>query len=95
MDRNSSLLVIEDRDELEPSAEGVEIIPKRRDADVVGMLELRDRSLRNVEPTGKFGLTDRFVVPKLEKTDLLERLGPLGSETLAGSGARLELCPQL
>src|SRR5262249_4442134 len=54
-------------------AERIEILAECRDAHVVGVFELRDRTLGDIEPTGKRRLAHRFAVTELVETDLLER----------------------
>jgi hypothetical protein len=72
MDRDALILVIEHR-EFEPRAERFEVLAQRRDANVVRVLELGDRALRDLEPPGESGLTDRFAVAKFVESNLLER----------------------
>jgi hypothetical protein len=45
IDRHSAVVVIEDGDELQPSSEGLEVVPECRDPGVVSMFELGDRPL--------------------------------------------------
>src|SRR5947209_10669274 len=77
VDGYASVLVVEDSDELEASTEGFEILAQRGDADVVGVFELRDRALGDVEPSGELGLADGLGVAKLVEADLLAGLGPV------------------
>ncbi len=58
MNRDPPVLVLEHGDELQPSTEGFEILAQRRHADIVGVLELGDRPLSDVEAAGELDLAD-------------------------------------
>ena len=86
MDRHTPVLVIEDRNEFETRTERFEILPQRRNADVVRVFELGDRALGYVETAGEFSLADRFGVAKFVETNLGERVGPQSGEPLGAPG---------
>jgi len=87
MDRHTPVLVIEDRNEFKTRTERFEILPQRRNADVVRVFELGDRALGYVETTCEFSLADRFAVAKFVETNLLERVGPQSCEPLGRARA--------
>jgi hypothetical protein len=95
VDRDPPFLVLEDGDELEPRAESFEVLTERRDADVVGVLELGDRPLRDVEAAGELDLADGLGVTELVEPDLLEGLGALRGEALLGAGPSLDFVAEL
>lgn len=86
MDRHATVIVVEHGHELKPGTERIQVLAHRRDAHVVGMLELRDRPLRHVEPAGELGLTDRLTVTKLVEPNLVERLDAPTGETPGRAG---------
>ena len=86
VNRHPAVLVSEHGDELQASAERFEVLTQRRPARVVGVLELGDRPLLDVESAGEFGLADRLAVSKLVQPDLLERLGTQSGEPLDSAG---------
>ena len=94
VDGNSAVLVVEHCDELESRAERLEVLAQRGDAEVVGVLELGDRALGDVEPSGELGLADGLGMAELVEADLFEGLGSLGGETLLGARPRLDLGSQ-
>ena len=61
MDRHPTVFVVEHSNEFEARAERVEVLAQCRHAHVVGVLELGDRTLGDVEPAGEFGLADRLL----------------------------------
>ena len=69
MDRDASFLILEHRDEFEAGAEGLEVLAERGDADVLGVLELGDGALSDVEPAGELGLADGLGVAAQRRTD--------------------------
>ncbi len=91
VDRHPSLLILEHGDQLQPSAEGLEVLTERRDPDVVGVLELGHRALGHIEPPGQLDLADRSGMAKLVQTDLLESRYPLSREPFLGTGSRNDL----
>jgi hypothetical protein len=78
--RHPTVLFVEHGDELEAGAERFEVLTQRRHAYVVGVLELGDRDLADVEPGGELDLADCLAVPKLVRPDLLERVGAQSGE---------------
>ncbi len=52
MDRHASVVVVERGDEFEPCVERVEVLAQGRDAHAVGVFELGDRPLGDVDPIG-------------------------------------------
>jgi hypothetical protein len=83
VDRHTTIVVVEQhRHELEAGPERFEVLTQRRHPDVVGVLELGDRSLGDLEPAGQLGLTDRLGVTMLTQPDLPECVGAQTGETL-------------
>lgn len=87
MHGNSSIVVVEHCDEFEAGAECFEVLAKRGDANVLGMLQLGDCSLGDVESTGKFYLTDCLAMAEFVQPDLLERVTAKLHETLVRTWA--------
>ncbi len=87
--RHPPSLVVEHRDQFQPGAEGVEVLAQGRDAHVVGVLELGDGALGHVQTAGQLRLAERFGVAELVQAYLLQRLGPLSRQPLAGTGPLL------
>jgi hypothetical protein len=77
------LVIVEDGDELQAGAEGFEVLAQGRHSQVVSVLELGDRPLGHLQAPSELGLADRLGVAELEKADLLQCLGPLGSVGLS------------
>lgn len=75
MDGDPPVFFVEHGDELQPCAEGVEVLAQCGDPDVLGVLELRDRTLGDVEAAGELGSAHGRRVAQLVEPDLLERLG--------------------
>jgi hypothetical protein len=75
VDRHTAFFVVEHGDELEARAERFKVLTQRGDAYVVGVLELGDRSLGDLEAAGKLGLTHGCCTAQFVQPDLLERLG--------------------
>lgn len=69
---NSSIVVVENGDEFKTSTESFKILPKGRDSDVVRVFKFRDRTLRHIESTGQFSLTERLPMTKFVEPDLFE-----------------------
>ena len=65
VDRHPPLLVLEHGNELQPSTERIEVLAERGDANLVGVLELGDRPLRDVESAGELDLADGLGVAEL------------------------------
>ena len=86
MDRHPAVFVVEHSDEFEARAERVEVLAQCRHAHVVGVLELGDRTLGDVEPAGEFGLADRLTMTKLVQSDLLEGLSAEARESFRRAG---------
>ena len=63
MHGDSSIVVVEHCDEFEACTEPFEVLAKRRDPDVIGMLQLGDRTLCDVESTGGFCKRPACCVP--------------------------------
>ena len=60
VDRHAPLFVIfEDGNKLEAGPESLEVLPKCRNSDVVGVLELGDRALGDLEPTCSLSVSAR------------------------------------
>src|SRR5581483_4648602 len=75
MDRHPALtVVVEHGDELEAGSERFEVLAECRDAQVVGVLELGDRSLCHVEASGQLGLAHHLGVAELVEADFLKGL---------------------
>ena len=81
MHRNSSIVVVEHGDEFEACTEGFEVLAKRGNANVLGVLKLGDRTLGHVESTGQFCLADCLTVTEFVQPDLLERVAAKLCET--------------
>ena len=76
VDGNAAFVgVVEHGNQLQARAERFEVVPQRGDAHIVGVLELGDRSLRDVKASRQLDLTDRLSPPQLVQPDLLQ--GPL------------------
>lgn len=75
VNRNPPLsVVVEHGDKLQPCAERVQVLPKRRDSHLVSMLELGDGPLGDLESPGELNLTDRLAMTQLVQPELFERL---------------------
>jgi hypothetical protein len=85
LDGHPSTVVVEHGDELEPSAEALEVLPKSRYSDVVGVLELGDRTLRHFDSSGQLGLTYGTRMAELEKSELFEGFDAFRCQALIGS----------
>ncbi len=86
VDGHAASFVVEDGDEFETGTERFEVLAQGGDANVFGVLELRDRTLGDLQPPCKFGLADGLGVTELPQSDLLEGLGPLGGKPVRGPG---------
>jgi hypothetical protein len=75
VDGDTAVFVVEDGDEFKPGSECFEVLAEGRDADVVGVLELRDGGLGDVEALGEFDLTDFLGATEFEELDLFKSLG--------------------
>ena len=82
MDRHALVAVIEPGDEFQSRAKSFEVLTERRDSDIVGMFELRDRALGHLEASGQRGLAHGLPVAEFVEADLLERLGARPSDSL-------------
>jgi hypothetical protein len=95
VDRDPAFVaVIKDGNKFQPGTEGLEVQAKRRNPDIIGMFELRDRTLGDLEPARKLGLADRLGVAKFVEVDLFQGLSALGRKALLGTRARVDLLAQ-
>ena len=98
VDGNAAFVgVVEHGNQLQARAERFEVVPQRRDAHIVSVLELGDRGLGDAQASHHLDLTERLGPPKLVQPDLLEcLLAPLRG-ALGVPGAVLQvasdLCP--
>ena len=88
MHRDAAGVVVEHRDELETCAERFQILAQRRHSNVLGVLQLGDRSLSDIETAGQFDLADCFAMSKLVETDLCECLDTQRGQPLGSTGLR-------
>ena len=87
MDRHPALIVVvEHGDQLQAATESFEILAQRRDPDIVGVLELGDRPLGDLQPPGQLGLADGLGMAQLVESEFLERLLPSSGDGLLGAG---------
>ena len=86
--RDAAGVVVEHRNELEADAERFQILAKRRDTYVLGVLQLGDRPLGDIEPAGQLDLADCFAMSKLVEPDLLECVDAQRGEPLGSAGLR-------
>jgi hypothetical protein len=95
MHRDPSIFIVEHRDEFEACTEGFEVLAKRRDPNVLGVLQLGDRALGDVESTGQLCLADCLTVVKFVQPDFLEGVASEFRETLGRTGAGDHLVTEL
>lgn len=95
MDWDTAIFLVEDGDELQARAESVEVLTQSGNPYVVGVLQLGDGSLGDIEPPGQLGLADRLVPAELVKADLLERVIAPRGEPSGRSGLRHDLVAEL
>lgn len=81
MDGHASPFVLEYGDEFETGTQRFEVLAQGGDTDVIGVLELRDRTLGDLQPSCEFSLAHSLGVAELPQSDLLEGLGPLGGQS--------------
>jgi hypothetical protein len=94
MNGDATFLVVEDGNEFEAGAECFEILAKRGNSYIVGVLEFGDGSLCDIKATGELCLTDCLSVAEFVKTDLFKYCGALGSEPLGAAWTCLDLSAQ-
>jgi hypothetical protein len=95
VDGYAAVSVVEDGDEFESGSKCFKVFAKRRDADVVGVLELRDGGLGDVEAFSEFDLTDFLGAAEFEELDLLECLGAELGGAFGVAGAALDVASDL
>ncbi len=83
MHGNSSIVVVEHCDEFEACTERFEVLAKRGNVNVVGMLQLGDCPLGDLKSTSKLCLTDRLAMTEFVQPNLLERVAAKLGETLS------------
>lgn len=83
--------VFEDGDEFETGTEAFEVLAQCRAANISRMLELRDRTLGDLQAYGEFGLARGLGMAQCPQSDLLEGLGALGGQPVGCSGAGVDL----
>ena len=74
MHRDAAGIIIEHRYELEVRTERLQILAQRRDPHILGMLQLGDRSLSDIETASQLDLADCFAMSKFVETDHFESL---------------------
>jgi hypothetical protein len=94
-DWDSPVFIVEHGYEFEASTQCFKVLAKGGDADVIGVLQFGDGSLRDVETTRKVDLADRLCMTKLVQPNLFQRLSPQVSKAFLRTGPGQDLTVKL